>query len=201
MTNAKPAALAADQDIESRLTVVQQAVDDLVDTNFIVEDIENELDILADEEADPEALGAIHGHAITLLDAQARLNAAFQTALELAAALKGQRESARQSLVELKAAISNIDTDVPEINDLWQAAEESASEWLMYSLYDPWENVVEQLINTTPLEEEEASKLIGVLTEEFDPEHYLWDELRDWVRRADEFVRTGITPPIGVDPD
>ena len=201
MTNAKPAALAADQDIESRLTVVQQAVDDLVDTNFIVEDIENELDILADEEDDPEALGAIHGHAITLLDAQARLNAAFQTALELAAALKGQRESARQSLVELKAAIANIDTDVPEINDLWQAAEESASEWLMYSLYDPWENVVEQLINTTPLEEEEASKLIGVLTEEFDPEHYLWDELRDWVRRADEFVRTGITPPIGVDPD
>jgi hypothetical protein len=201
MPNEPRAALAADQDIESRLTVVQQAVNDLVDTEFIVEDIENELDILAEEDADPEALGAIHSHAVTLLDAQTRLNAAFQTALELAAALKSQRESARQSLVELKAAIANIDTDVPEINDLWLSAEESASEWLMYSLYDEWETVVEQLINTTPLEEDEASKLIGVLTDEFDPEHYLWDELRDWIRRMDETIRTGITPPIGVDTD
>src|SRR5574342_429276 len=139
MPNAVNETPAADQEIDARLTVVQEAVSTLANPIPILEDIEAELDVLNEEEADPEALNAIHTNAITLLDAQQRLAAAFMTTLELAKALKDQREQARQGLAELKQAIENADTDVPEIEQLWQMVEESNMEWLMYSLFDPWE--------------------------------------------------------------
>ena len=109
MTNANTAPTpAADQEIDQRLAVVQEAVSVLANPIPVLEDIEAELDILNDEEADPEALNAIHQNAITLLDSQQRLATAFMTTLELAKALKDQREQARQTLAELQRAVDDV---------------------------------------------------------------------------------------------
>lgn len=187
---------AADREIDARLAVVQEAVSVLANPIPVLEDIEAELDILNDEAADPDALNAIHNNAVTLLDSQQRLATAFMTTLELAKALKDQREQARQRLADLKEAIDNADTSVPEIESLWEMVEESNMEWLMYSFDDEWERPVEDLINTTPLDEDEAHSLINVLIgQDLPQDHYLWDELRDWIRRAEETALTGICPP------
>ena len=69
MPNAVNETPAADQEIDARLAVVAEAVSTLANPIPILEDIEAELDILNEEEADPEALNAIHTNAITLLDA------------------------------------------------------------------------------------------------------------------------------------
>jgi hypothetical protein len=203
MTNVNSALPAADEEIESRLITVERAVNDLVDTGFVVEDIENELDILTEDDADPEAVGAIHSHVITLLDAQERLNSAFKTAMELARALKDQREQARGALDELKEAVRNADQNVPEVEDLYTTIEEMIAEEQMYYFDDvSWEVVQESIADSSPLSHAEVSHLLALLNSgDIEERHYLWDELRDWMRRADEFVRTGITPPIGVDSD
>lgn len=191
-----PTAPAADREIDQRLATIQGAFSVLADPIPIIEDIEAELDILADEEADPEALQAIHSNAIALLDTQQRISSALKSVMEISAALRAQREEARQTLSDLRIAIETADTAVPEIEALWEMIEESNMEWLMFSLDGEWERPVDELINTTPLDEDEARLLINILIgQDLDLDHYLWDELRDWMRRARETADTGICPP------
>jgi hypothetical protein len=188
MNNAKPATPAADQEIDARLAVVQEAVSTLANPIPILEDIEAELDILAGEEADPEALDAIHNNAITLLDSQQRLATAFMTTLELAKALKDQREQARQGLAELKQAIDDADRDVPEVESLWQTIEEIISEENEMYLWDMMYEVIDdQIAFGSGLSHTEAAALTNLLTGGcFEDDHPLWDELRDWIRRAEK---------------
>ena len=192
---------AADQEIDARLAVVQEAVSTLANPIPILEDIEAELDILNEEEADPEALNAIHTNAITLLDAQQRLATAFMTTLELAKALKDQREQARQGLAELKRAIEDADTDVPEIGSLWETVEEMVSEDSMNYFFDmAWEHVAESIADSSPLDWDESQRILALLCDGgLEMDHYLWNDLRDWMRRASEYTRTGITPPVAAD--
>ncbi len=197
MINVNAATPAADQEIDQRLAVVQEAVSVLANPIPVLEDIEAELDILNDEEADPEALNAIHENAITLLDSQQRLATAFMTTLELAKALKEQREQARQGLDELKQAISSADLNVPEIEGLWETIEEMVSEDSMNYFDDyAWDSMIDRIAEETPLDYRESYQLLNLLTgEQIEENHYLWDELRDWMRRAEETAKTGICPP------
>ena len=189
---------AADQEIDQRLAVVQEAVSVLANPIPVLEDIEAELDILNDEEADPEALNAIHNNAVTLLDSQQRLATAFMTTLEaLAKALKDQREAARKALDELKNAIDDVDLNVPEVERLATMIKEMQSEDQMWYFDDmAWEHVEEGIVESSPLDYTEASGLLSMLTDgEIEHDHYLWDELRDWMRRTRDYINTGITPP------
>ncbi len=188
---------AADQEIDARLAVVQEAVSVLANPIPVLEDIEAELDMLNDEEADPEALNAIHENAITLLDSQQRLATAFMTTLELAKALKDQREQARQTLAELQRAIEECDTDNPDIDALVMSISEEQEEWIWYTLDDMQaENIAEE----SGLDYSEAYQMMNILTGGgLDTDHYLWGELRDWMRRAQETIRSGICPPPAAD--
>lgn len=204
MTNANPATPAADQEIDARLAVVQEAVSVLANPIPLLEDIENELDLLAGDEADPEALNAIHTNAVTLIDSQQRLATAFMTTLELAKALKDQREAARQTLADLKKSINDADMNVPEIEALWETIEEMVSEDNMYYMDEyAWDTITDQIANESPLDYSEAVRILNLLTggNIIDDDHYLWDELRDWIRRANECSRTGLTPPPAIDHD
>jgi DNA repair exonuclease SbcCD ATPase subunit len=192
MPNAVNETPAADQEIDARLAVVQEAVSTLANPIPILEDIEAELDILNEEAADPEALNAIHTNAITLLDAQQRLATAFMTTLELAKALKDQREQARQTLAELKRAIEECDIENPDVEALAESIREEQDEMLWYTLDDM---LADNIAQNSALTYVEANDLLCLLTGEIDTDHYLWDELRDWMRRASEYTRTGITPP------
>ncbi len=188
---------AADQEIDARLATVQEAVSVLANPIPVLEDIEAELDILNEEEADPEALNAIHENAITLLDSQQRLVTAFMTTMELAKALKDQREQTRQTLANLQRAVEECDTENPDIDALVMSIQEEQDEFLWYTLDDMQaENIAEE----SGLDYPEAYQMMNILTGGgLDTDHYLWDELRDWIRRAQETIRTGLCPPPEID--
>lgn len=196
MPNAVNETPAADQEIDARLAVVQEAVSTLANPIPILEDIEAELDILNEEEADPEALNAIHTNAITLLDAQQRLAAAFMTTLELAKTLKDQREATRRTLADLQRAVEECDVENPDIEALAESIREEQDEMLWYTLDDM---LVENFAESSPLTQDEAYRLVNLVIYNLEHDHYLWDELRDWIRRADEYTRTGITPSAAAD--
>jgi hypothetical protein len=200
MNNAPPVTLPAD-DLDSRLAVIQEAANNLINPALLVEDIENELDILAEEQADPEAINAIHTNAITLFDAQERLTTAFATTMEVAQTLKQQREDARTALADLKRSIAEANIDVPEIEDLWTTIEEMVSDDQMLYFDDmAREHIIERIWDASPLDYSESNRIVDLLTgNEIETDHYLWDDLRDWMRRADELIRTGVTPSPEID--
>jgi hypothetical protein len=59
-----------------------------------------------------------------------------------------------------------------------------------------WEHVTECIADNTPLDWDESRQILSLLSgAELEEDHYLWGDLRDWMRRASEYTRTGITPP------
>jgi len=193
MTNATP---AADQELDTRLAVIQQTVSAIANPVLFIEDIENELDILAEDQADPEALQAINANAIALLDTQQRFASAFKSAIEIATALRAQRETTRTRLRKLEKAIDECDIEVPEIELLAEAIREEQDEYLWLVLD---EMLADQIACGIGIPLGETVTLVNCLTSGDLLGHYLVDALRDWVRRADEYIRTGITPPPDTD--
>ncbi len=179
---------AADQEIDQRLAVVQEAVSVLANPIPVLEDIEAELDILNDGEADPGALNAIHENAITLLDSQQRLATAFMTTLELAKALKDQREQARQTLADLQRAVEECDVENPDIEALAESIREEQDEMLWYFFE---EMLIDHLVDDTPLTYQEGNHFITVLRE-IDAGDVLIAELKEWIERAYEVLY----PPV-----
>jgi hypothetical protein len=167
------------------LTTLEARASALADPSAAIDTIVNALDYLDESGADPAALDEIHASAEELVESIQALDNISKDSVDLAKSLRQQREEARQALAELKEAIESADTSVPEIEMLWSAVEESNMEWLMYSLFDEWERIVDELINVTPLDEDEARSLISVLaSEDLPADSPLWDDLRDWIARA-----------------
>lgn len=194
MPNATQTAPVTNPDeLDTRLATVQQLVSALDNPIPLVEDIEAELENLDDEGADPEALTAISHNAISLLDIQRQQAAAFVGVMDIAQQFRQQRETVRARLSQLQEAIATCDVEVPEIEALAETIRDEQEEMFWNVMDDMF---ADQIVSSLYLTYSEANKLVGLLTEgELDSDHFLVDELKDWIRRADEYLRTGLTPP------
>lgn len=146
-------------------------------------------------------LDDIYTSASALVTAVQQTTQAFTATMSIAQTLRKQREEARQALETLKHAVETADTSVPEINELWDSIADLINEENMECIWDVADNyIAESISDNTPLTWSETHTLLDLLQGgEIEPDHYLWDVLRDWMRRASEFLRTGVTPPPGAD--
>ena len=178
--------------ITTELTTLEQQAAQAPNVQHAAEDISAELDYLQDVGADARALDVIHNSAADLFDASQQLGQAFGTAMSLAQRIKQQRDAASEALAELKRDLADADISVPEIALMFERIEEMVVETTQYWMADmQWEMLVEDLINTTPLSEKEASALADILLNEgaVPEDHPLWDEMRSWIARAQEAGR------------
>jgi len=174
----------ADTEIDDALLVIQQRVSALVDPELIGDDISMRLDRLHADGADPGVLDALADNAADLIDQTNTLADHLRTAIHSARALREQRELARRALEDFKAAVRNVDTDVPEVEEMYEAIQELDMQWMWDATY---EIIYDQITANTPLEWNEAVQLIDILTGDGPaPDDILWNELREWLA----FVRT-----------
>jgi hypothetical protein len=166
-----------DREVDRALAAVEQHVNDLADPRDSAGAIADALDRLYASGADAGTVNAIHAHAVEMLETSQSLHQVVQTTLEMARALREQRERLRQ-------AIAEMDTSVPEIEDLVETIREETSEEEYWYLQDMIvDSVVEDLALNTPLSWQEASQLADVILTggELEDGHPLWDELREWL--------------------
>lgn len=169
---------------EQTLLTVQQRLNALVDPAEIADDVEARLDRLFAEGADPGVIDAIADNTADLVDQAHVLQDNLRTTLETARALRDQREQARQALENLREAMRNVDTDVPEIEELYEAIEEINVSYMWDYIY---ESVYDQITQNTPLNWDEAVDLVTLVTEGglgagvLEDDHPLWRELREWL--------------------
>jgi hypothetical protein len=165
-----------DQEVDRTLIAVQQHVSDLADPRDSAGAIGDALDRLYTTGADAEAVEAIHTHAVEMLETSQSLHQVVQTTLEMARALREQRE-------HLRLAIAEIDTSVPEIEELVETIREETSEddyWCLMDMFH--ENLTEDIVSNTGLNWQEAGQLADILTGgALEEDHPLWDELREWL--------------------
>jgi len=192
-----------DGEPEDQLTLLDHEVTDLIDPGNFVRLIDLELDELWNQGADKDAINAISSNTVALLESAQKLNASFRASMDIAQKLREQREAARIELAELKTALDEVDLSIPAIEALVEGIEEEAVETAeMFAMEMMWDHYIDRITDETPLTYSEALSLMSRLTDDagdIDVDHYLWDELKDWMRRCDEYARTGITPPREVD--
>lgn len=164
------------------LLAIQQRVVALADPSALVDGVLADLDRLYQDGADPGVLNAIEDSTADLLAHARQLHDTVTATVELARTLRTQREEARQALDELRSAVRTVDTDVPEIEELYEAIEETTMEWLWDTIY---EQIYDQIVINSPLHWNEAVDLISLLTEgELADDHPLWNEVREWLDAA-----------------
>jgi len=176
---------------ETELALLEETMRSLPVPARAAEIISDGLNFLYDNGADDQAevLEDIHRAASAMLQTTQQINQGFGAALHIAKAL---REQARRTLADLKEAIETCDTDVPEIEGLAEMLREEQDEMLWYTLDDI---LLDQITCNTPLDYREGNHLLAVLEGgDLDSDHYLWDELRDWIRRAQMTIDTCICP-------
>ncbi|WP_119069168.1 hypothetical protein [Aggregatilinea lenta] len=183
-------------DYSAQLATVELQVGALADTDQVVEELAGALDYLYETGADTAALQVVSDDATRLLEANQQLDQALKTVAEVARTIQQQRDATRRALTDLKAAIEDADTAVPEISDLYDAlsevAQEDAETYLMEIL---WDVVVDSITANTALTYSEAVELTDLLTGGLiDPEHPAWQDLRDWISRCVMVVEDGIRP-------
>ncbi len=188
---------------ETELAVLEETVRNLPIPTQAAELIADALNYLANDGAEDKAvvLDDIYNATSAMLQTAQQLDQGFRASLNIAKTLRQQREDARQALASLKDALQNADTDNDDVAALWEAAEECFNEEQMWYIWDMmYDEVTDRIWNSTPFSYEEARDLINALTDEWiDENHYLWDELRDWLRRIKETADTGICPPPAAD--
>ena len=177
-------------DTENELAVLEETVRGLQVPTHAAELIADALNFLAEHGADQQVavLDDVYTAASQMLTTAQKLDQGFRASLAIAQTIRQQREDARQTLADLKEAMSDVDTSVPEIDDLWQTIEEIINEENENYLYDAMhELIVDQIACDSGLEYIEAVTLLNLLTDgSIDENSDLWDELRDWMRRAAE---------------
>jgi len=187
MDNAQP---QPPVDTENELAVLEETVRGLQVPTHAAELIADALNFLAEHGADQQVavLDDVYTAASQMLTTAQKLDQGFRASLAIAQTIRQQREDTRQTLADLKEAMSDVDTSVPEIDDLWQTIEEIINEENENYLYDAMhELIVDQIACDSGLEYIEAVTLLNLLTDgSIDENSDLWDELRDWMRRAAE---------------
>ena len=193
MDNAQP---QPPVDTENELAVLEETVRGLQVPTHAAELIADALNFLADHGAGHQVavLDDVYTAASQMLTTAQKLDQGFRASLAIAKTLRQQREDTRRALADLQRAIEECDVENPDIEALAESIREEQDEMLWYALDDM---LAENIAENSPLTYTESWELMNMLTygSNFDQGHYLWDELRDWIRRAEEFNRTGLTPP------
>lgn len=188
---------------ETDLALLEETMRSLPVPAHAAEIISDGLNFLYENGADDKAevLEDIHRAASAMLQTTQQINQGFGAALHIAKSLREQREEARQALSDLRKALDQIDLDHEDVAAVWEAAEECFNEDQLWYIFDlMYEEVAERIYGSSPLLLTEAHELLDVLTGgRLDEGHYLWDELRGWMRRARETADTGICPPAAAD--
>ena len=183
-------------DYSARLATVEMQVGALADTTQVVEELAGALDYLYDTGADSSALQVVSDNASMLLETNQQLDQALKSLAEIARTVQQQRDATRQALTALKAAIEDVNTNVPEIAELYDTVSETVQEDVeSYMLDVMWEILVDHITTESPLTYSEALELTDLLTGGLiDPEHPVWQDLRSWISRCVMLVEDGIHP-------
>ncbi len=183
-------------DYSAQLATVEMQVGALADTDQVVAELAGALDYLYETGADATALQVVSDDATRLLEANQQLDQALKTVAEVARTIQQQRDATRQALGHLKAAIEDVNTNVPEIAELYDAVSETVQDDVeSYMLDVMWEILVDHITTESPLSYSEAVELTDLLTGGLiDPEHPVWQDLRDWISRCVMVVEDGIHP-------
>lgn len=182
-----PPVNAPDPDPEqTALVAIGRAANALIDPDVIVDAVGVQLDALASGGADPQRLDVIHDASRDLAEQAHTLHNQVRTALEIARSVREQREAARGKLDALRRAMDDIDLDVPEVEEMYQAVEEMTMDWAWEVAAD---NLHDEIVSNTPLDWREAGNLIDLINGDGpaldDPR---WHELRDWLRHMRQEV-------------
>ncbi len=110
---------------------------------------------------------------------------------EIEELVDGVREEAEQALTDLQIAIRRQDRRVPEIDDLVESVHDEAIEDAETYLADTmWEQVHDEIFQSTPLEFDEVDDLIDILTGgamvQLPSDHDLWFDLVTWINSFKE---------------
>jgi sugar/nucleoside kinase (ribokinase family) len=165
-----------DEEVDRTLVAVQQHVSDLADPRDSAGAIADALDRLYATGADAETVNAIHAHAVEMFETSQSLHQVVHTTLEMARALREQRERLRQ-------AIADVDISVPEIEELVETIREETSEDDYWGLMDMFhDSLTDDIAMNTGLNWHEAGQLSDIITcGVLEEDHPLWDELREWL--------------------
>lgn len=176
-------------DVSTELIALSEQVHALADTGPVVEALSDSLNYLYETGADARALETVHANASTLLDTTQQLNQAFGAAMKIAQLIRQQRDQTQQALVDLKKAMAVIDTDVPEVEELFESVEQITIEGVQDDMWVwMWDFVHDQITAATPLNWFQADILTTALTSGMIPQNDpLWTELLDWLERAEHY--------------
>lgn len=175
---------------DTALTIAEQQIHALAHPGQAINLISQALDFIVEVGPNADAVGAIQDGTQQLLDTIAALDTAFKNTMVAAKTLRDQRRVALESLGELKQAIKNQDRRVPEIDDMLDEVYQEAHEEAYETTADIFqEELIDDIIQSTPLEWDEACMLLDILQGAYsrikmdDP---LWQDLRDLIDRFDE---------------
>jgi hypothetical protein len=143
---------------------------------------------LYDAGADPATVEDIHAGASDLVNIIDDQFAAFKSALEIAYTIHQQREKVREELAKLRQAIDDTDRTHPDLEALFEDLEMQINEEAYISVMEMmWDIELDCIAQNTPLDWPEAGTLICIINGEVLPDDSpLWDELRDWLDRAEQ---------------
>ena len=175
--------------ITSQLMIVQEQLEALPALAPHADAIAEELESLFAKGVNAEQLQTIHDSALVLLETADQQDSALRGVMEIARRLQGQRDQTRETLDDLRDAISDIDLSNPDVAVLCEAIETNALEYYYSNRY---EDLTDHIADMTPLTASEANKLLdlvtGELTEFLEEDDPMWDELRRWIERGEAIV-------------
>jgi methylthioribose-1-phosphate isomerase len=174
-------------ELTHELALVSDQVRALADPTGAVDTIVVALDRLYAQGADDQALADIQTGGEQLLAITDASTQALRGAVELAQRIKQQRDQAEDALQRLRQAMDALDTDMPEIQALFESVEEMLMDETWEYIYDTlWETVYDRVFSATPLDYRESVTLTDYLTDGCLPlDHPLWDELRAWMAKVE----------------
>lgn len=183
-------------DVTTQITTLEQTLSGLIDPARFADTIMDTLNDLAQQEADPASLDAIFSSANALTETASTLNQTMRASLHLAKTVKEQRDAARKALADLREAMRTVDFTDPDVEALRETVEEIVIEWHQESWFDEMEETyVENIVQYTPLDYHGAEALLDLLTGGGpDIDSYIWSELSDWIRRAQNIAEVGCEP-------
>jgi hypothetical protein len=181
VTNTAPA-----DELAHELALVSDQVRALADPAGAVDTIVVALDRLYAQGADDQALADIQAGGEQLLTITDASTQALRGAVELAQRIKQQRDQAEDALKRLRQAMDEIDTDMPEIQAMFESVEEMLMDETWAYIFDTlYEVVYDNVFSNTGLDYAEAVTLIELLTDySIREDHPLWDELRTWMAKV-----------------
>ena len=173
-------------DLDHALALVTDQVRALADPIGAVDTIVDGLEKLYAQGADADALADIQAGGEQLLALTDASTQALRGAVDLAQRIKRQRDQVQQALSNLKRAIVDVDTDVPEVAYLSEAIEELVrDEAWEYMLDTLWEDIVDDIVGNTGLNYSETWDLLDLLRDSgLDDTHPAWSDLRTWMAQA-----------------